>query len=75
MVQKFFVWRAELRIAFFIDLRCYVVQWLFQFGMVGALYFNGWIMWWQGIYPKSVIRVYGRLVFVSSRLAASLAKT
>ena len=27
------------------------------------------------VYPKSVIRVYGRLVFVSSRLAASLAKT
>ena len=26
------------------------------------------------IKPKSVIRVYGRLVFVSSRLAASLAK-
>ena len=50
MVQKFFVWRAELRIAFFIDLRCYVVQWLFQFGMVGALYFYVWIMWWQSIY-------------------------
>ena len=26
------------------------------------------------IKPKSVIRVYARLVFVSSRLAASLAK-
>lgn len=32
MVQKFFFWRAELRIAFFIDLLCYAVQWLFQFG-------------------------------------------
>ena len=29
----------------------------------------------ETIKPKSVIRVYARLVFVSSRLAASLAKT
>ena len=28
----------------------------------------------QADYPKSVIRVYGRLVFVSSRLVTSLAK-
>ena len=36
---------------------------------------QGLVFHWISLKPKSVIRVYARLVFVSSRLAASLAKT